>query len=427
MYNEKNKTTGISTKMISNFEIMSPTGNFECLRAAIQGGANAVYFGVENLNMRSKSANNFKLSQLAEIAEICRNSNVKSYLTLNVIMYDDDLNDMRKIIEEVKKTGIDAIIASDQAVINYARKCDVEVHISTQLNISNIDTLKFYAQYADIVVLARELSLKQVAEIHRQIYEQQIKGPHGNPVKLEMFAHGALCMSISGKCYLSLHEYNYSANRGVCLQTCRRAYTVTDKETGTQLEIDNEYIMSPKDLCTIGFLDKMIDAGVSVFKIEGRARSAEYVKTVSRCYSEAIKSIVEGTYNQQKVDEWMRQLGNVFNRGFWNGYYLGQRLGEWSKEYGNQSPKRKEYVAKCTNFFGNIGIAEFLIEAGELNKGDEIIITGSTTGVMEQTVKEIRVDLKPVEKAEKGVYCSVPAIGKVRRGDKLYKIVDTVK
>ncbi|MDR2651369.1 MAG: U32 family peptidase [Prevotellaceae bacterium] len=428
MDNKENKTLIISqSEKVKDFEIMAPTGNFECLTAAIQGGANSVYFGVENLNMRSKSANNFKLSQLAEIAEICRNNNVKSYLTLNVVMYDADLTDMRKIIEEVKKSGIDAIIASDQAAINYARQCNVEVHISTQLNISNIEALKFYAEYADVVVLARELNLEQVAEIHKQIHEQQIKGPNGKLIKLEMFAHGAFCMSISGKCYLSLHEYNYSANRGTCLQTCRRAYTVTDKETGAQLEIDNEYIMSPKDLCTIGFLDKMIDAGVSVFKIEGRARSAEYVKTVCRCYSEAVKSIVEGTYSQQKIDEWTRQLGNVFNRGFWNGYYLGQRLGEWSKAYGNQSPKRKEYVAKCTNFFGNIGVAEFLIEAGELNKGDEIIITGATTGVVEQTVNEIRVDLQDVVKAEKGIYCSIPTTEKIRRGDKLYKIVDAVK
>jgi putative protease len=338
-------------------------------------------------------------------------------------MYDNDLDDMRKIINEVKNTGINAIIASDQAAIHYARKCGVEVHISTQLNISNIESLKFYAQYADVIVLARELNLAQVAEIHKQICEQQIKGPGGNPVKIEMFAHGALCMSISGKCYLSLHEYSFSANRGTCLQTCRRAYTVTDRETGAQLDIDNEYIMSPKDLCTIGFLDKMADAGVSVFKIEGRARSAEYVKTVCHCYSEAVKSIADGTYSKQKIDEWMRQLGNVFNRGFWNGYYLGQRLGEWSKVYGNQSPKRKEYIAKCTNFFGNIGVAEFLIEAGELNIGDEILIIGSSTGVVEQTVNEIRVDLKSAEKAEKGIYCSVPTSEKIRRGDKLYKIV----
>ncbi|MDR1984307.1 MAG: U32 family peptidase [Prevotellaceae bacterium] len=410
-------------KTLEDFEIMAPTGNFECLMAAIQGGANSVYFGIENLNMRSKSANNFKLEQLAEIAEICKTNNVKSYLTLNVIMYDNDLEDMRKIVREVKRTGINAVIASDQSAIAYSHEHGVEVHISTQLNISNIESLKFYARYADVIVLARELNLEQVAEIHKQIYEQQIKGPGGNLVKIEMFAHGALCMSVSGKCYLSLHEYNYSANRGKCLQTCRRAYTVTDKETGAQLDIDNEYIMSPKDLCTIGFIDKMIDAGVSVFKIEGRARSAEYVKTVCRCYSEAIKSIADGTYGKQKIDEWTMRLGNVFNRGFWDGYYLGQRLGEWSKKYGNQSPKRKEYTAKCTNFFGNIGVAEFLIEAGELNLGDEVLITGSTTGVVEQTIKEIRVDLQSVEKAEKGVYCSIATAEKIRRGDRLYKVV----
>jgi putative protease len=408
---------------ISDFEIMSPAGNFECLMAAIQGGANSVYFGVEKLNMRSKSANNFKLEQLAEIAEICSSNNIKSYLTLNIVMYNDDLEDMRKIVREVKRTGISAVIASDQSAIAYARECGVEVHISTQLNISNIESLKFYAQYADVIVLARELNLAQVAEIHQQIHEQQIKGPSGNLIKIEMFAHGALCMSISGKCYLSLHEYNYSANRGTCLQTCRRTYTVTDKETGAQLDIDNQYIMSPKDLCTIGFLDKMIAAGVSVFKIEGRARSAEYVKTVCICYSKALESIADGTYSKQKIDEWMTQLGNVFNRGFWDGYYLGQRLGEWSKEYGNQSPKHKEYVAKCTNFFGNINVAEFLIEAGELNTGDDVLIIGSTTGLVEQTITEIRVDLQPVAKAEKGVYCSIVTPEKVRRGDRLYRVV----
>ena len=418
----KNTNNTPNTYTTSDFELMAPTGNFECLMAAIQGGANAVYFGIEKLNMRSKSANNFKLEQLAEISKICKSHNIKSYLTLNVIMYDNDLEDMRKIVQEVKRTGISAIIASDQSVIAYAREYDVEVHISTQLNISNIESLKFYAKYADVVVLARELSLTQVAELHKQICEQQIKGPSGNLVKIEMFAHGALCMSISGKCYLSLHEYNFSANRGACLQTCRRAYTVTDKETGAQLEIDNEYIMSPKDLCTIGFLDKMITAGVRVFKIEGRARSAEYVKTVCRCYSQAIKAIVEVNYTQEKINEWTAELGNVFNRGFWDGYYLGQRLGEWSKVYGNQSPMRKEYVAKCTNFFGNLNVAEFLVEAGNLNVGDEIIIIGSKTGVIEQAINEIRVELQPVKTAEKGTYCSIPTADRIRRGDKLYKI-----
>ena len=339
-------------------------------------------------------------------------------------MYDNDLEDMRKIVQEVKKTGINAVIASDQSAIAYAAECGVEVHISTQLNISNIESLKFYAKYADVIVLARELNLTQVAEIHKQICEQQIKGPRGNLIKIEMFAHGALCMSVSGKCYLSLHEYNFSANRGACLQTCRRAYTVTEKETGAQLDIDNEYIMSPKDLCTIGFLDKMIAAGVSVFKIEGRARPGEYVKTVCRCYSQAVKSIADGTYSKEKIDEWTAQLSKVFNRGFWDGYYLGQRLGEWSKVYGNQSPRRKSYIAKCTNFFSNIGVAEFLVEAGELNIGDEVIITGQTTGVVEQTIDEIRVDLQPTPKAEKGVYFSIATAEKVRRGDKLYKIIE---
>lgn len=406
-----------------DIEIMAPAGSYESLMAAIQGGANSVYFGVEHLNMRSQSANNFQLDKLHEVVDLCNSYGVKAYLTLNTIMYDNDLPVMRQIVDKAKETGITAVIASDQAAIIYAAEKGVEVHISTQLNISNIETLKFYAKYADVVVLARELSIEQVAEIYHQIQAQDIRGPKGELVKIEMFAHGALCMSVSGKCYLSLHEYNRSANRGGCLQTCRRAYVVTDKETGSQLEVDHEYIMSPKDLCTISFMDRMIEAGVTVFKIEGRARSSEYVKTVAQCYSEAAQSIADGTYSREKIDEWVKRLDSVFNRGFWGGYYLGKKLGEWSEVYGNRSPRRKAYIAKCTNYFSNIGVAEFLIESGELRVGDSILVLGPTTGVVEQVVSEIRVDLKPTEVAKKGEHFSI-SIDKIRRSDRLYKWVD---
>ena len=407
----------------NDIEIMAPAGSYESLMAAIQGGANSVYFGVEQLNMRSKSANNFQLDKLGEIVALCNEHKVKSYLTLNTIMYDNDLPMMRQIIDKAKEAGVSAVIASDQSAILYAAKKGVEVHISTQLNISNIETLKFYAKFADVVVLARELTLEQVAEISHQIYAQNICGPKGELIKLEMFAHGALCMSVSGKCYLSLHEYDKSANRGSCLQTCRRAYVVTDKETGSQLEVDHEYIMSPKDLCTISFMDKMIRAGVTVFKIEGRARSGEYVKTVSRCYSEAAQAIADGAYTKERIEGWTKQLEGVFNRGFWGGYYLGKKLGEWSEVYGNRSPRRKEYVAKCTNYFSNLGVAEFLVESGELRVGDSILVLGPTTGVVEQIIAEIRVDLKATDVAKKGERCSIP-IEKIRRSDRLYKWVE---
>lgn len=407
----------------NNIEIMAPAGSYESLMAAIQGGANSVYFGVEQLNMRSKSANNFQLDKLGEIVALCNEHNVKTYLTINTIMYDNDLPVMRQIIDKAKEAGVSAVIASDQSAILYAAEKGVEVHISTQLNISNIETLKFYAKFADVVVLARELTLEQVAEISHQIHVQDVRGPRGELIKIEMFAHGALCMSVSGKCYLSLHEYDRSANRGGCLQTCRRAYVVTDKETGSQLEIDNEYIMSPKDLCTISFMDRMIKAGVTVFKIEGRARSGEYVKTVSRCYSEAAQAVADGTYSREKIDEWTKQLEGVFNRGFWGGYYLGKKMGEWSEVYGNRSPRRKEYIAKCTNYFSNLGVAEFLVESGELRVGDSILVLGPTTGVVEQTISEIRVDLKPTDVAKKGERCSI-AIEKIRRSDRLYKWVE---
>jgi putative protease len=406
-----------------DIEIMAPVGSYESLMAAINAGANSVYFGVEQLNMRSKSSNNFTLDDLRNIASICYENGVKSYLTLNTVMYDHDLIVMRKVIDAAKASEVSAIIASDMAAISYARANDVEVHISTQLNVSNYEALKFYSQFADVVVLARELNMTQVKNIHKQILEDDLRGPYGEPVKIEMFVHGALCMAISGKCYMSLHENNASANRGACQQTCRKAYVVTEKETGHQLEIDHEYIMSPKDLCTIGFLDKVIGAGVRVLKIEGRARSGEYVKRVVETYNEAVNAILDGTYSKDKIDLWESRLSEVFNRGFWDGYYLGRKMGEWSKVYGSKATKRKVYVGKVTNYFGKLNVAEVQIEAAELYKGDSIVVMGPTTGVVEDVVKEIRVDLAETEKANKGVLCSLP-IDKVRRGDKLYKMVD---
>ena len=402
---------------------MAPVGSYESLMTAINAGANSVYFGVEQLNMRSKSSNNFTLDDLRNIASICHENGVKSYLTLNTVMYDHDLSMMRKVIDAAKTSEVSAIIASDMAAISYARANDVEVHISTQLNVSNYEALKFYAQFADVVVLARELNMTQVKNIHKQIIAEDLRGPYGEPVKIEMFVHGALCMAISGKCYMSLHENNASANRGACQQTCRKAYVVTEKETGNQLEIDHEYIMSPKDLCTIGFLDKVIGAGVRVLKIEGRARSAEYVKRVVETYNEAVNAILDGTYSKDKIDQWESRLSEVFNRGFWDGYYLGRKMGEWSKVYGSKATKRKVYVGKVTNYFGKLNVAEVQIEAAELHKGDSIVVMGPTTGVVEDVVKEIRVDLEETEKANKGVLCSLP-IDKVRRGDKLYKMVN---
>lgn len=402
---------------------MAPVGSYESLMAAINAGANSVYFGVEQLNMRSKSSNNFTLDDLRNIASICHENGVKSYLTLNTVMYDHDLAMMRKIVDAAKNSEVSAVIASDLAAITYARANDVEVHISTQLNVSNYEALKFYAQFADVVVLARELNMTQVKNIHKQIAEDDLRGPYGEPVKIEMFVHGALCMAISGKCYMSLHENNASANRGACQQTCRKAYVVTEKETGNQLEIDHEYIMSPKDLCTISFLDKVIGAGVQVLKIEGRARSGEYVKRVVETYNEAVNAIIDGTYSQEKITMWEGRLSEVFNRGFWDGYYMGRKMGEWSKVYGSKATKRKVYVGKITNYFANIGIAEVLVEAAELYNGESIVVLGPTTGAVEAVVSEIRVDLKVTEMANKGVLCSLP-LDKVRRGDKLYKMVD---
>ena len=407
----------------ADIEIMSPAGNFESLMAAIQGGANSVYFGVGHLNMRAKSTVNFTIDDLPEIVGLCKQHNVRTYLTVNTVLYDHDIEPMKKTIDAAKSAGISAIIASDQAAISYAREKGLEVHLSTQLNISNTQSLKFYSQWADVVVLARELSLSQVSEISKNIREQNIVGPSGNLIRIELFAHGALCMAISGKCYMSLHQANSSANRGACLQVCRRSYTLTDTDTGDQLEIENEYIMSPKDLCTIGFLNKILDAGVTVLKLEGRARSPEYVKTVTNCYKEAVEAIAEGTYNQTKIDDWMVRLSKVFNRGFWNGYYLGQKLGEWSHEYGSVATERKVYVGKITNFFSNLGVAEVKVEASQLYKNDKLLIIGPTTGVVELSAADIRVEDKSVDVCEKGVKCSFLTPSLVRRNDKVYRIV----
>ena len=411
-----------------DLEIMAPAGNFECLHAAIQGGADSVYFGVERLNMRSHSANNFRMSDLKEICSICREHGVKSYLTLNIVLFNDDLEDMRQTLDAAREAGITAVIASDMAAILYAREIGLEVHISTQLSVSNFEALKFYSRYADVIVLARELNLHQVKEIKECIRKEGITGPSGRPVEIEMFAHGALCMAISGKCYLSLHEYGASANRGSCYQICRRGYEVTDLETGSRLVVDNKYIMSPKDLCTIEFMDKIIDAGVTVFKIEGRARSAEYVKRTASCYRRAADAVCEGRYSPELAAELKKELSEVFNRGFWDGYYQGARLGEWSEVYGSKATRKKVYSGKITNWFGKIGVAEILVESAPLKTGDRILVMGPSTGVVEMDVPEIRVDLKPVSEAVKGEYCSIPVDasllegcdGKLRRSDKVY-------
>jgi len=405
----------------SDFEIMAPVGSYESLQAAIDAGADAVYFGVQGLNMRSKSSANFTLDDLRSIAARCADAGVKTYLTVNTVLYDSDLDKMREIVDAVAESGISAIIASDIAAITYARTKNVEVHISTQCNITNIEAVKFYSQWADVVVLARELNLDQVAAIHDAIIKENITGPAGNLIKIEMFCHGALCMAVSGKCYLSLHEMNSSANRGACTQICRRGYTVTDRETGDQLDIEDKYIMSPKDLKTIHFLDRMIDAGVSVFKIEGRARGPEYVSVVVSAYDEALKAIIDGTYGKELVERLDENLRKVFNRGFWDGYYLGQRLGEWSGKYGSSATRVKHYIAKGVKTFSKLGVAEFLMEAGELNVGDEVVITGPTTGAVILTVEEIQVNRKSVRKAVKGDSFSIKVPAKVRPSDRLYR------
>lgn len=399
---------------------MAPVGSRESLAAAVKAGADAVYFGIEGLNMRSRSSANFTADDMEDIARFCSERGVKTYLTVNTVIYDSDMPLMRSIIDRAHQAGISAIIASDMAAILYARSIRQEVHISTQVNVTNFEAVRFYARFADVMVLARELNMDQVAEINRQIRESGLTGPGGKPVRLEMFCHGALCMAVSGKCYLSLHEMNSSANRGACNQICRRAYTVTDRETGEQLDIENKYIMSPKDLKTIHFLNKMVDAGVRVFKIEGRARGAEYVAETVSCYSEALQAIADGTFSDSMVERWDERLAKVFNRGFWNGYYLGQRLGEWSSKYGSSATRVKQYAAKTIRYFSKIGVGEFLMEAGELKIGDEIVISGPTTGALIITVEELRFDLKPVDRVTKGQLFSMPVPEKVRPSDKLY-------
>jgi len=396
-----NSLSRLIMKSIQDYEIMAPVGSYESLTAAIQGGADSIYFGIEGLNMRAKSSNNFTIDDLHNIASICRDHNLKSYLTVNTIIYNNDMALMREIVDAAKEAKLTAIIAADVAVLMYARSIGVEVHLSTQLNITNTESLRFYAQYADVVVLARELNLEQVAAIHKDILDQQIKGPSGELIRIEMFAHGALCMAVSGKCYLSLHEKNLSANRGACNQICRRAYIVRDKSSDIELEIDNEYIMSPKDLKTIHFMNKMMDAGVQVFKIEGRARGPEYVRTVVSCYKEAVQSCCDGTYTEEKIRDWNERLSTVFNRGFWDGYYLGQRLGEWTHLYGSGATKRKVYVGKAVKHFGNLGVTEFLVETQSVKQGDELLITGPTTGAVFMTADDIRVDLITVPEAVK--------------------------
>lgn len=409
----------------NDIELLSPAGDFESLMAAIQGGADAVYFGVGNLNMRAGSSKNFAISDLEEIKARCAGHGLKTYVTLNTVMYNEDLEYVKRTIDGIRNAGMDAIIASDFSVIEYARSLGLKVHVSTQANVSNVESLKFFAHFAEVIVLARELSLDQVKELCRQVEEQNITGPGGKKIKIEAFAHGALCMAISGKCYLSLHEKNKSANRGECMQLCRRGYTVTEKDDGYQLDIDNEYIMSPKDLSTISFIDQLLDAGIKVFKIEGRGRPPEYVKTTTACYREAIDAWKQGSFSKEKIEDWERRLNSVFNRGFWEGYYMGKKTGEWSDKYGSSATKRKVYLGKGMNYFSKLGVAEFLMETNSLHLGDEILITGPTTGVIETTVKEIRVNLQPVELAVKGDRFSMPVQSVVRRSDKLFKIVPT--
>lgn len=409
--------------MTKQIEIMAPVGSYESLQAAIQGGANAIYFGVGNLNMRSRSSANFSLEDLAQISTICKQHHLRSYLTLNTIVYDSELEEVYKVADAAKATGITAVIASDLAVLEYLKKIQLETHISTQCNITNIESVRFFSSYADVMVTARELSLEQVKAITRKIEEQQIKGPSGELVQIEIFAHGALCMAVSGKCYISLDNFGYSANKGACLQPCRRSYDVKDTEHELELRVENKYIMSPKDLCTMPFIDKIIDAGVRVLKIEGRGRSADYVKTVTQCYREAADAVLDHTFTKEKDDAWMARLSKVYNRGFWDGYYLGRKVGEWTEGYGSSATHKRVYLGKVTNFFTRVSAAELKIETGELKTGDEYVIMGPTTGVCEGVVEEIRVDLKVVESAQKGAVCSMIVPIPVRRNDKLYKVV----
>ena len=408
---------------MNKIEIMSPVGSYESLQAAIQGGANAVYFGVGKLNMRSRSAANFSVDDLQRITQIAHEAGIRTYLTVNTIIYNHEIEEMHRLLEAAKAAGISAIIASDMAVISYANSIGVEVHISTQCNVSNTEAVRWYSQFADVIVTARELPLAQVAEITKFIADNDIRGPKGELVQVEVFAHGALCMSVSGKCYLSLDNYNYSANRGACLQLCRRGYIVKDKESDLELEIDNEYIMSPKDLCTIGFLDKIVKAGVRVLKIEGRGRSADYVRTVTECYREAVESIADGSYSKEKIEGWMRRLATVFNRGFWDGYYLGRRLGEWSERYGSQATENKVYLGLVKNYFGRINVAEVRLQTNEtLQVGDEVMVMGETTGVYRDTIRELRTDRDPVPEVHQGDCFSFATTEPLHRGDKVYRI-----
>ncbi len=408
---------------MSKVELMAPAGSYEAMSAAIKAGANSIYFGVEQLNMRTKSTHNFTLKDLPEIARICQENGLKSYLTLNTIVYDHDISLMKRIIDSAKESGITAVIASDHAVMNYAKKIGLTIHISTQANITNIDTVEFYAAYADVMVMARELSLLQVETINKEIARRNVTGPNGNLVRTEIFAHGALCMAVSGKCYLSLHSNFSSANRGACVQNCRKSYIVMDKDDGVEFEVDNEYIMSASDLCTIDFIDKVIASGVSVLKIEGRGRSADYVFTTTQCYREAIDAYNEGTFSSEKIQDWKERLSTVFNRGFWDGYYLGRKMGEWSDNPGSKATKRKVYLGKGMKFYENAGIGEFLIEAQSLKLGDELIITGPTTGVIETTLTEMRVENENVDTAKRGATITFPIVEKIRPSDKLYKLV----
>ena len=404
------------------YEIMAPVGSRESLQAAIQAGADSVYFGIERLNMRAHSASTFTIDDLREIAATCHEHGMKSYLTVNTIIYGEDIPLMHEIIDAAHEAGISAVIASDVAVMTYCRRVGQEVHLSTQLNISNIEALKFYAQFADVVVLARELNMEQVAEIFRQVEEENICGPSGKQIRIEMFCHGALCMAISGKCYLSLANAGRSANRGECVQICRRSYLVTDRETGNELEIDNKYVMSPKDLKTVRFIDRLMKSGVRVFKIEGRARGPEYVYTVVKCYKEAIDSVLDGTFTEEKKDDWDKRLATVFNRGFWDGYYQGQLMGEWNKNYGSCATERKGYIGRGVKYFSKLGVAEFTVDAADFKLGDKLLITGPTTGVMYLDATEIRLELEPVDYAPKGTHVSIPVPGKIRQSDKLFKL-----
>ncbi|MBQ2852328.1 MAG: U32 family peptidase [Bacteroidales bacterium] len=413
-------------KDYNDIEIMAPVGSYEALSAAIQAGAGSVYFGIGRLNMRSKSTKNFTLDDLHNIATICNEHNVKSYVTINTVVFDEELDEMRQLVDAVKSNNISAIIASDQSVIQYARQIGVEVHMSTQCNITNIEAVKYYSQFADVMVTAREVAVEQVKAITRKIEEQNIRGPKGELVRIETFCHGALCMAVSGKCYLSLDNFNTSANRGACVQPCRRGYEVTDRDKEITLAIENEYIMSPKDLCTLPFLDKLLDAGVKILKIEGRGRSPEYTKVTVGVYSEAVDAIQKGEFTEEKITAWTERLRSVYNRDFWDGYYLGRKTGEWTQRYGSQATKTKVFIGTVTNFFSKINVAEIRMETHDLKVGDDIMIIGPTTGVYEDKISEIRVDLKAVDSTEKGELCSIPTKDVIRRGDKVYKVIDAI-